>query len=370
MIEIPFTLPVLALGAIIAQGVFASVLLLTHPTNRQANRWLGLLLFAFALWIIDAFYRAGQVYQQDPDFYFQPIYYSLAFGPFLFFYVKKLTMPQFLLRPIHGLHFLPVVLQAGLYWFLFFQDYPFRRWFWFIVHQPYTYNLEFNLSLLSLLLYALLSVRQLRAYRSWLDNHYSENSDVDLNWLRFLLLLIALLCTLWMVDVFLREVLAIYREQSISTIAMSITLLLLAFGSLRQNSTAALGYPGQEKKAVSAPAIAPQLTEQIRQCMERERAYLHPTLSLKEFAALTGQPARTVSTHINHGLGLSFIDFVNGYRVAAFQRAVEQGGLRQKTMLALALESGFNAKSTFNRVFKKVTGQSPREYVEKTQNVN
>jgi len=33
------------------------------------------------------------------------------------------------------------------------------------------------------------------------------------------------------------------------------------------------------------------------------------------------------------------------------------------TMMSLALDCGFNSKSSFNKNFKKVTGQSPSEYL-------
>ena len=32
------------------------------------------------------------------------------------------------------------------------------------------------------------------------------------------------------------------------------------------------------------------------------------------------------------------------------------------TLLGIAYESGFNSKSTFNRIFKEMTGKSPAEY--------
>ena len=34
------------------------------------------------------------------------------------------------------------------------------------------------------------------------------------------------------------------------------------------------------------------------------------------------------------------------------------------TLLAIALDSGFSSKSSFNRVFKQFTGQSPKQFVD------
>jgi AraC-like DNA-binding protein len=44
-------------------------------------------------------------------------------------------------------------------------------------------------------------------------------------------------------------------------------------------------------------------------------------------------------------------------------RKMEDPAEQHKTLLALALESGFNSKSSFNQVFKSLTGQSPSEYL-------
>jgi AraC-like DNA-binding protein len=40
--------------------------------------------------------------------------------------------------------------------------------------------------------------------------------------------------------------------------------------------------------------------------------------------------------------------------------------VQHKTLVALAMEAGFNSKSTFNQVFKMQTGMTPSEYLKKT----
>jgi len=38
-------------------------------------------------------------------------------------------------------------------------------------------------------------------------------------------------------------------------------------------------------------------------------------------------------------------------------------------MLGLALDSGFNSKASFNRAFKKFTGQTPSEYLKNNETI-
>ena len=64
---------------------------------------------------------------------------------------------------------------------------------------------------------------------------------------------------------------------------------------------------------------------------------------------------------------MNFNDFVNQFRVAAIKERLAQGEHLQFTLLAIALECGFNSKATFNRVFKKWEGKTPGQYVAELQ---
>lgn len=362
MVQIPFTFPVILHGALIAQGIFAAVVLLFIQTNRPANRFLAALLLSFSLWLIDSFYRLSGIYQQDANFYFQPIYYSFAFGPLLYFYVRALTVPDFNFKLPQLLHFIPVLLQAGLYLFLFVSDYPTRLWFWLEVHSPITYPLEFALTLLLLLIYIFRSVRLLQQYRHWLEEQFSEFDRIHLDWLRLLLGAMGALALLWSIDLYMRLVLDWYLDHNFSELLMGGLILLVSIGAIRQSAIDRTGFVPKAVTPVD-PDIDSALVARIKARMENAQDYLHPSLSLKDFSTHFPEPSRTISEHINHGLGCSFVDFVNGYRVAEVQRRIAIGELEQLTLLAIALEAGFNSKSTFNRVFKKQTGQSPTEYV-------
>ena len=72
-----------------------------------------------------------------------------------------------------------------------------------------------------------------------------------------------------------------------------------------------------------------------------------------------------LSELINNGIGLNFNDFINHYRVEDVKEKLKNGIHNQKTLLGIALDSGFNSKATFNRAFKKSTSLSPKDFVEK-----
>jgi AraC-like DNA-binding protein len=74
-----------------------------------------------------------------------------------------------------------------------------------------------------------------------------------------------------------------------------------------------------------------------------------------------------VSKMINQGFGQNFNDFINQFRIEAVKEKLQKGEHLQQTLLGIAFDCGFNSKATFNRSFKKITGQSPKEWIEKNQ---
>jgi AraC-like DNA-binding protein len=95
--------------------------------------------------------------------------------------------------------------------------------------------------------------------------------------------------------------------------------------------------------------------------MRTARPYLAPELTLGELAAQMRTNTSWLSRVINTGCGQNFNDFINEYRVREAEHKLRDPRLRHYTLLAVALESGFNSKSTFNRVFRKLRGVTPSE---------
>ena len=97
--------------------------------------------------------------------------------------------------------------------------------------------------------------------------------------------------------------------------------------------------------------------------MSVEEPYLEPRLTLKQLAIELEMSAHILSQIINEVHRQNFYDFVNSYRVKHLKELLDDKQYKTKTLLAIALESGFNSKATFNTVFKKLTNQTPSEYI-------
>ncbi len=99
--------------------------------------------------------------------------------------------------------------------------------------------------------------------------------------------------------------------------------------------------------------------------MEDDRLFLDPELTPIDMERKTGIKAYYISQTLNTAFDKNFNEFVNAYRVREAQRLLSDPKESYKTVLALGLESGFNSKSSFNRVFKNHTGLTPSQYQKK-----
>lgn len=373
--QISFNLASIVLFMLIAQGAFAAPVLFFRNENRKANKYLSLLILLLSLWLCDSFFRVSGIYSLNPNFYFLPIYFSLGFGPLIYCYTGSLTKQDFKLDLWKALHFLPVLLQLLFYLFLQGQDYPYRREFWLNVHKPYTYDLELILSFASILVYLLASLKQIRAYKQEIENNFSNLDRIKLNWLRSIHIVLSLLALLWLFEALARLILVYYPITPLSSITIGFTIVFMAAGGVLQQDlsvvTDALQPVAEDQKEEKlVPAVNPEVLARIQLLMAEKELFLNQELSLREFAQQVGLPAREVSRTINQGLGVTFIDFVNQYRIARFKVLVQKKEFDHLSLVGLALESGFNSKSTFNRVFKKVEGKSPSALQKEAQNRN
>lgn len=100
----------------------------------------------------------------------------------------------------------------------------------------------------------------------------------------------------------------------------------------------------------------------LRSIVEREKLYLNPNLSLKEVADKIATNTKYLSQVVNHHAGCNFQHFINNYRVEEAKKKIVSNEFRHLTLYGIALQCGFKNKSTFYKVFKEITGYTPKEY--------
>ncbi len=266
------------------------------------------------------------------------------------------------------------------------------------------------LGYVSVALYAWLTLREYRQYRRYINNYFSDTEQIRFVWLRSLLLamLLAVSVTFLFSVVNVSIVSLDYYQAWYEFLATGILIYFLSIAGLLTNNRLAAPLqfrpaaelpdatapemlpetvPGfastflvahqpvaagaksdsgpTEPASETAPTAAlpdPELTRwatRLTELMTTERPYLAPELTLPELAARLGANTSVVSRVINTGFKQNFNDYINEHRVREAERRLRDPRFRHYTLLAVALESGFNSKSTFNRVFKKLRGTTP-----------
>lgn len=122
------------------------------------------------------------------------------------------------------------------------------------------------------------------------------------------------------------------------------------------------------KKITASPDAETLATlEQLNQLMDEDEIYLNPSLSLRELAQSLQIHPNKLSWLINENLGKNFNEYINDWRLTAFQQKALNPENSNITLLGLAYESGFNSKSVFNEFFKRATGLTPRAWLKSRQ---
>ena len=97
--------------------------------------------------------------------------------------------------------------------------------------------------------------------------------------------------------------------------------------------------------------------------MQEKKPYQDGNLTLFELAKQFDCSPAQLSGIINQQGKTNFFDFVNTFRVEEVKTRIQNKEYTNKTLLAIAFDSGFNSKASFNRVFKNMTGMTPRDFV-------
>lgn len=133
------------------------------------------------------------------------------------------------------------------------------------------------------------------------------------------------------------------------------------FVELFEDTPAAAPSEAKEKYQRSALQRADfeRIARKLSAAMEQDKVFLEPDLNLMGLAKHTGVSTQNLSQTLNQHLDTNFFDFVNAARVDAAKPMILAG---QQTVLHIALEVGFNARSSFYKAFKHCTGMTPGEY--------
>lgn len=363
-----------AVGAL--QGALLAAALVALPRGpRRANLAMAALLTAVSLALVGDFLRLDAQWVHFPRSYVALSVFPFLFGPLLLAYVTALTRADATPGWRQLAHGLPAManLLALVPWLMLPEQQLVARIGDGLAAPNDGVNWLASAKAVSLLAYTGYALTRLRRWQRGLRHQFSNLDRINLHWLSALLILFLVLeC------VFFGHLLGVWPLGSRfgppdTAVSLLLTLLVLATGILAVRQprifsgeevlSAPLddGTSGPTRGLRNLPAErVPELLTRLQHLMRDQALYRDRDLSLGRLAQAIGASPHQVSELLNHALGCTFFDYVNRERVAAVQRAMsEQPGA---SVLDLALDAGFNNKSTFNKAFRRVAGCTPTEW--------
>ena len=220
----------------------------------------------------------------------------------------------------------------------------------------------------SWIFYFTLSIRLYRKYRSCIASQFSDLETVKLSWFRnFIYVFIAGFVfkqSMMTLDSFLD--LEFYQDFWWNYGLVAI-VIYVAIKGYTQPQMVPIAFDEEriekESKGPQNKDWDEELRLKILVAMQEAKLYLEPELTLASLAKRLKVSSTIVSSTINAAFGKNFNEFVNGFRISHFKQEIAKPENENITLLGVAYDCGFNSKATFNRVFKKAEGISPKEYL-------
>ncbi|SOD79245.1 helix-turn-helix domain-containing protein [Spirosoma fluviale] len=386
------------------QGWIYAVLLWVRGRReeRLSDGLLGWVLvgMSFNIWEYMLGFGGIEILWRELEFFPRTLGY--LFPALCYFYLKSQVNADFRFSRQDLWHAVPFLIQVTYHLSIFSMGHEFvERWKTTVQYPYHLEDIEFYVGVGLDMYYLILSLKLYRHYRAWIKTQFSETETISFRWFRnFLVALTAtMLLSLFMTLISVTFTLNFWENwwDKLAGVVLIYYVSIHGYAQAQPGrrltfteepigvQTEDVDLPGSEMVFTDAPALVSAKSDNghhlvkapvalsadlvtwrdaLLAYMENERPYLDPDLSLIDLARRLKTNASILSPVINAGTGKNFNDFVNQYRVDAFKRQALDPANSHLSLLGIAFDCGFNSKATFNRAFKKLSGQSPREFVE------
>lgn len=360
----------LCIGAI--QGlIYGIILFKSTKRNKTANKLLAIILFFLSYRLIVQIMRLFGLGYYD-SWYYVMIDLSWIHGALLYFYTKAQIQPGLKLKRKDLIHFIPVVLQItcsvfvrlqNLYWDGTKESLSWLGYWGYVVWM--NNSTIYIIASMLIIFYTHKSQKLLSSATEILDTN-----DKKLSWIKrimtsfkvyFIVVLLVLLIDLIVYNYtnegsYFYFVRFYYYPFFIGIAILTYWIGLEGFS--RRNDpefTVKTEINSEEKKKLE------KIAETLEQSMQEKKLFKNQDLSLNSLARQLDIKPYLISRCLNEIFNKRFNDYINGYRVKEVQELINDPKNSKYTLLSLAMEAGFNSKSSFNRAITKQLGILPSE---------
>jgi len=381
--------------------VYAFLLLRKGIANaNNSDKWLSLFLLLCIMYICPwmlgfaGWYNGLECLECRNFLFYMPLQHTLLMGPVIWMYVQSLLNPHFTFNTKQAIHFIPAILYiiwniiVAVYDRLIVNNYVLMDG----ITDPDFQDWYIAAGLISLLVYLSLSLRYYFNYRQFIVQELSFADTLAYQWVRNFLIacFIYFLSNLVMGFAGLMGISLDYKDQWWYYLLFAILFYYIAITGYSNSIESKVKFELDFLKyRLPLQLAAPEITvtedadyavvesvtptpadihpfdewkAKILHEVTINKQYQNPELTLTDLAKSIGTNASFLSKVINQSFQLNFNDFINSHRVEEVKAKLSDVNNAHLTIMGMAYDAGFNSKATFNRAFKKFTGQNPSNF--------
>ncbi|WP_299246031.1 helix-turn-helix domain-containing protein [uncultured Aquimarina sp.] len=368
---------------IIHFGIIANALLLYILIKNALKQVQFKILFVIFSWILfTQISLFGFINQNEiifyPVFLFQDTI-TISIGPFLYLYVRAIFFPDKHIIKDNYKHFIIPIL------YLLFSSIPKLIE---LIQRPETFGhiregVESILAMSTIytLIYCIVALKTLSKTKKLIMQYYTHISPNDVNWLQKFLYGTVIV---FGIDISLTIYELVFPGISFSVgiISFFIVFLIvyLAYHGISQTKILLPEFlftkeeisfeQDSSKNEINNPRNKViydlkemnSLKQELEKLIQKEKWYLIPELSLKSVSEELQISDKKLSYLLNQYMNVSFYDYINYLRVEEVKQKILDPSYAQYTLLGIALDCGFNSKTSFNRTFQRFEGITPSNF--------
>lgn len=353
------------LGAACLHGFWLSFLVsLRTEKPRRSRILLVTVLVASSLFLLNLIFFLTGVISSQPHLLGLLFPFLLLIGPGLFFLSKTELSASFRWKFTHLIHFLPFLIAARQSW----------KTFQLTVEEKQTItewlmNPDESITW-GIILWSNYPMYLLLAYILAATHEHSRRAPVPIKQASFMQALkwagmTVILQLLIQFCGFALGFTTFAVEFSMAGL-LSLAIHLVGYHILRSSGAEVKGHNAplyKYRTSSLTPEALQELAVQLDTILLKEKPYLDSQFRLANLSTSSGIPPHHLSQVINEVMRTNFNDWINSYRIEEAKTRLVDPTLKHYSILAIALDCGFQHKSTFNRAFKKATGKTPSAYL-------
>ena len=341
--------------------IFGSILFFRNKFNHHL-KYLGVLVLFFSFYILWVLKFDFGLQEQLPNLQFLPALFIWGIGPAFYIYFKLYLGQSISLKKIYK-YFIPLLLEQ-LYFNMITLIWWSNNWNYSEMNtiEKLLVNSVFSVEhLVGIIIIGFYIIKSFQLIRKK-DLHNSINSISFFFYSLFFTYLI------WANYSFYD---ALYFNFNLPPsnfytfyIILSILLYSISILGFRLNNSKFSLVSITSESIITIKAL--ELANRIESIVEEEELYLNPDLNLNYLSKLLEVTPNKISRTINLVKNQPFRDFINQYRVENFKKRLNSSDLEKHTIISIAYDSGFNSKSSFQRIFKNYEGMTATDYIKKS----